>query len=169
MAAEREAAMTRYVRATMAVGDRAQIAAMAADVLKCTDAGATAHREAKFAWAEQMRGEGRTEAAHALYQELASDVSTKEGSAAAYYVIEHDYADGAGDKEMTEQAIFAYSKRMPKAYWLAKAYLLLGDLYVQKGDLFQARATYQSVADGYSPADDGIVADAQARIQKLNE
>ncbi|MBQ2728632.1 MAG: tetratricopeptide repeat protein [Alistipes sp.] len=169
VAAEREAAMTRYVRATMAVGDRAQIAAMAADVLKCTDAGATAHREAKFAWAEQMRGEGRTEAAHALYQELASDVSTKEGSAAAYYVIEHDYADGAGDKEKTEQAIFAYSKRMPKAYWLAKAYLLLGDLYVQKGDLFQARATYQSVADGYSPADDGIVTDAQARIQKLNE
>ena len=45
---------------------------------------------------------------------------------------------------------------------------LLGDVYVRKGDNFQARATYQSVADGYSPADDGIVAEAKERIAKLN-
>ena len=40
--------------------------------------------------------------------------------------------------------------------------------YVKKGDNFQARATWQSVADGYSPADDGIVDEAKARIAKLN-
>ena len=38
----------------------------------------------------------------------------------------------------------------------------------KKGDNFQARATWQSVADGYSPADDGIVDEAKARIAKLN-
>ncbi|MBR3846465.1 MAG: hypothetical protein IKM37_02745, partial [Alistipes sp.] len=65
--------------------------------------------------------------------------------------------------------IFAYAEQSPKSYWLAKAYLLLGDLYLKKGDHFQARATYQSVADGYSPADDGIVAEAKERIQKLTE
>ncbi|MFQ7502995.1 MAG: hypothetical protein ACLRMJ_07490 [Alistipes finegoldii] len=32
---------------------------------------------------------------------------------------------------------------------------------MSQGDNFQARATYQSVADGYSPADDGIVAEAK--------
>ena len=47
------------------------------------------------------------------------------------------------------------------------AFLLLGDVYVRKGDTFQARATYQSVADGYSPADDGIVDEAKERIAKL--
>lgn len=167
-ASEREAAMTRYVRATMRYGNSEQVVAMAADVVQCSDAGATALREAKFAWAEEIRKEGRADAAQTLYKELAADVTTREGSAAAYYVIEHGYADGAGDAEKTEQAIFAYSEQTPKAYWLAKAYLLLGDLYVRKGDLFQARATYQSIADGYSPADDGIVAEAEARIQKLN-
>ena len=40
--------------------------------------------------------------------------------------------------------------------------------YVRKGDTFQARATWQSVADGYSPDDDGIVEEARARIAKLN-
>ena len=38
----------------------------------------------------------------------------------------------------------------------------------RQGDNFQARATYQSVADGYTPADDGIVDEAKARIAKLN-
>lgn len=166
---EREAAMIRYVRGVLKVGDKEQVAAMAADVIQCADAGATAHREAKFAWAEQMREEGRTAAAHALYQELAKDVSSREGSAAAYRVIAYEYADGAGDLDRCEKAIFAYSKRSPKAYWLAKSFLLLGDIYVKKGDSFQARATYQSVADGYSPADDGIVDEAKARIQNLTE
>ena len=73
-----------------------------------------------------------------------------------------------GDMDKTEKAIFAYSEREPQAYWLAKAFILLGDVYVKKGDNFQARATWQSVADGYSPADDGIVDEAKARIAKLN-
>ncbi len=101
-----------------------------------------------------------------LYRELASEVRTKEGSASAYYVIE-DIFEG-GDMDKAEKAVFAYSEREPQAYWLAKAFILLGDVYVRKGDNFQARATYQSVADGYSPADDGIVELAKERIAKLN-
>lgn len=34
--------------------------------------------------------------------------------------------------------------------------------------MFQARATYQSIVDGYTPADDGIVAEAKEKIKKLN-
>ena len=34
--------------------------------------------------------------------------------------------------------------------------------------MFQARATYQSIVDGYTPADDGIIDQAKERIQKLN-
>jgi len=64
--------------------------------------------------------------------------------------------------------VFAFPDGEPQAYWLAKAFILLGDVYVKKGDNFQARATWQSVADGYSPADDGIVDEAKARIAKLN-
>lgn len=167
--AEREAAMTGYVRSTIQTNNREAIASMAEDVVAHADAGETALREAKFVWAEQMREEGRAEAAQMLYKQLAKEVRTKEGSAAAYYVIEHDFKNGAGDLDAVEKAIFAYSERSPKAYYLAKAYLLLGDLYVQKNDLFQARATYQSIVDGYSPQDDGIVAEARARIEKMSE
>ncbi|MBQ3187410.1 MAG: tetratricopeptide repeat protein [Alistipes sp.] len=166
---EREEAMTAYVRSMMLTGDKEAIAKMAADVVAQEGAGATATREAKYAWAEQMREEGRSEAAHLLYEQLASEVRTKEGSAAAYRVIEHDFANGEGDLDAVEKAIFAYSERSPKAYYLAKAYLLLGDLYLKRNDMFQARATYQSVVDGYSPQDDGIVEEARQRIEKMSE
>ena len=162
----REAAMTGYVRATVATGDRAKIEAMAADVVGHSDAGATALREARYAWAGQLRSEGRKEEAVKLYRELAGEVKSREGSEAAYYVIESLFE--SGDMDATEKAVFAYSDREPDSYWLAKAFLLLGDVYVRKGDNFQARATYQSVADGYTPADDGIVDEAKARIAKLN-
>lgn len=164
--AGREDAMKGYVRATLAGGDEAKIEAMAADVAAHPDAGAVALRESKFAWAELLRGQDRRSDALKLYKELAADVRTKEGSAAAYYVLEDVFA--GGDMDKAEKAIFAYSEREPQAYWLAKAFILLGDVYVRKGDNFQARATYQSVADGYSPADDGIVAQAKERIAKLN-
>lgn len=164
-AVDKQKALTGYVRSTVATGDSAKIAEMAADVCSRSDAGAVALREARFAWAEQLRQEKRRDEAAKLYKLLADDVRTREGSAAAYYLIEETFA--SGDMARTEKEIFAFSERGPQAYWLAKSYILLGDVYARRGDGFQARATWQSVADGYSPADDGIVAEARARIQKL--
>ncbi|MEG2060469.1 MAG: tetratricopeptide repeat protein [Alistipes sp.] len=165
-AADREKAMLGYVRATLAEGDAAKTTAMAADVCAHSDAGVTALREAKFAWAEQLRAAGQQPEALKRYKELATEVRSTEGSTAAYYLIEESFAHG--DLAKTEKAVFAYSGREPKAYWLAKAFLILGDVYLRKGDNFQARATFQSIVDGYSPADDGIVAEAKERIRKMN-
>lgn len=164
-AVDKQKAMTGYVRSTVAAGNADRIVEMAADVCAHSDAGAVALREARFAWAEQLRQQQRRDEAAALYKMLASDVRTREGSAAAYYLIEDTFA--SGDMDRTEKEIFAFSERGPQAYWLAKSYILLGEVYARRGDSFQARATWQSVADGYSSADDGIVADAKARIQKL--
>lgn len=58
----------------------------------------------------------------------------------------------AGDTARAEKLVLDFSdKGTPHAFWLAKSFLVLGDIYVQKGDMFQARATYQSIVDGYTP------------------
>ena len=159
--------MTGYVRATLAEGDPAKIAPMAADVAASADAGAVAVRESQFALAEQLREGGDWKEAVKIYRRLSSEVKSAEGAASAYYVLQDTF--DAGDPAKAEKAVFAYiDRRTPHAYWLAKAYLLLGDVYAAKGDAFQARATWQSVADGYSPADDGIVSEAKARIARLD-
>ena len=162
----REDAATGYVRARVAGGDAAKIAAAAREVIALPDAGQTATREAKYALATQLREGGDAAEAAKLYRDLAAEVRTKEGSEAAYRLIEATFA--SGDLDRTEKEVFALSDRTPQPYWLARAYLLLGEVYVRRGDTFQARATWQSVADGYSPADDGIVEEARARIAKLN-
>lgn len=166
-AAARSAALDGYVTATLALGDEAQTLRMADDVTAHADAGEDAVRRARFAKAEIQRVRGEKRAAMATYRELgAAEVRTPEGAASAYYVLEETFA--AGDMQKAEEAIYAFADRnTPQAYWLAKAYLLLGDTYARRGDAFQARATYQSVADGYSTPDDGIVAAAQERISKL--
>lgn len=165
-ASGREAAMTGYVRATVAGGDGAKIEAMAADVCGHADAGPTALREARYAWASQLVARGDRAGADRLYRELATEVKSREGSEAAYRLIETTFA--GGDMEKTEKEVFAFSDKEPQAYWLAKAFILLGDVYATRGDTFQARATWQSVVDGYTPADDGIVGEARARIAKLD-
>ena len=103
-----------------------------------------------------------------LYRELSREVKTAEGAESAYRVIEATL--GGGDAAAAETLIFAFAEKgSPHAYWVAKAYIALGDIYAGRDDSFQARATYQSIVDGYAPADDGIVAEAKARIEKLKK
>ena len=48
--------------------------------------------------------------------------------------------------------------------WTAKAFIVLGDSYVDQADYFQARATYQSVADNTDDAESKTLA-----LQKIKE
>jgi tetratricopeptide (TPR) repeat protein len=52
-------------------------------------------------------------------------------------------------------------------YWVAKAYILLGDIYMQQKDYFNAKATYQSVADNATIAE--LKTEAQQKLTKAVE
>ncbi len=52
-------------------------------------------------------------------------------------------------------------------YWVAKTYILLADTYVGLHDTFQAKATLQSVIDGYK-GDDDILPSAKAKLDALS-
>jgi tetratricopeptide (TPR) repeat protein len=49
-------------------------------------------------------------------------------------------------------------------YWVAKAYILLGDIYMQQKDYFNAKATYQSVADNATITE--LKSEAQQKLEK---
>ncbi len=49
-------------------------------------------------------------------------------------------------------------------YWVAKAYILLGDVYMQQKDYFNAKATYQSVANNATISE--IKSEAQQKLDK---
>ena len=58
-------------------------------------------------------------------------------------------------------------QNLPYQYWTGKAFLILGDIYVQQNDTFQAKATYQSIVDGYADKNDGVVEEALRKINEL--
>ncbi len=49
-------------------------------------------------------------------------------------------------------------------YWVAKAYILLGDVYMKQKDFFNAKATYQSVAENATIPE--LKVEAQQKLEK---
>ena len=163
----RNDAMTGYVRSVKNYGNDDMIVAMADFVASQSEAGATALRESKYAKAKILQRRGDNGGAIELFKELSADVRYAEGAEAAYEVIESEYA--AGHLDEAEQLVYAFAdKKSSQEYWLGKSFLLLGDIYRSRDDLFQARATYQSIVDGYSIKNDGIIEEAKERIRNLN-
>ncbi len=160
------AAWAGYLKSVKAIGDSGQILAAANDVLAASGVPADVVKQAKSLKAGILMAGGRKEEALVLYRELAGESRTVEGAQATYYVIESQFEKGQYDA--AEKAILAFAgQNTPHGYWLGRAFLVLGDIYVKKGDTFQARATLQSIVDGYSPANDGVVDAAMERINEL--
>lgn len=160
----REVVSEGYVDATLKYADGVEIKRMADDVATMADASSWAVRVSLLAKADVLREEGSRDAALEIYNTLAQEVRTSEGAAAYYRLVEDDYL--MGRYERAEQRVYSLEE-CGSVYWQAKIYLILGDVFVKLNNTFQARATYQSIVDGYSPKDDGIVDEARARIAAL--
>ena len=159
-------AASGYIASTLKYGDDAALVAMAEDVEQMSGVTDVARRKARHARASVLLRGGKQAEALEAFKQLATETKSAEGAEAHYRMIEAEYAAGQYDK--AEEMVYAFSdSKTPQNYWLAKAFILLGDIYLSRDDKFQARATYQSVADGYSPADDGIVAEAKEKIAKM--
>ena len=54
-------------------------------------------------------------------------------------------------------------------YWLAKAFIILGDAFMEKGNTAQAKATYESIRSGYTASDpsDDVLDQVQVRLDKI--
>ena len=101
---------------------------------------------------------------------LAQSPSTPEGAEATYLLVQDSF--DKGDFAAVKDQVYAFSgKAGGQTYWLAKSFLVLGDTFAEEEEFRQARATFESIRDGYVPAsasDD--VPDAVAmRLEKLSE
>jgi TolA-binding protein len=160
-------AASGYVASTLKYADDATLVAMADDVEKMVEVSDVARRKARYAKASVLQREGRDADALSIFKQLSTEVKSAEGAEARYRMIEAEYKAKNYDK--AENMVYDFSdSKTPQNYWLAKSFILLGDIYMSRGDSFQARATYQSVVDGYSPADDGIIEEAKSKIAKMN-
>ena len=122
--------------------------------------------EANYIRALSLQHSGKNAEALEAYRTLAKDYKKVIDAEAKYRIIEILY--NTKKYKEAENEIFNFSdNKSANQYWLAKAFIVLGDIYVQDNDFFQAKATYKSIIDGYSRNDDGIKDEATKRYSEI--
>jgi len=123
-------------------------------------------RETRFKLANALMQTNKLSEAFDEYAKVATDLKTIEGAEAKFHLAEIQY--NLGNLEKAESEVFSFSeKNTPHNYWLAKSFILLADIYSKKSDFFQAKATLQSVIDGYNKTDDGIIDQATSKLNEI--
>ena len=161
--AKRVAAVNGYVDSSLKYAEGDAILALADDIETIELASEAVRRKVLIAKGRVLHSRGEA-AAYDVFRYLAEDCATVEGVEAYYYLVEEQYL--AGNSEVAEQMVYDLGE-CASMYWQAKCFIILGDIMRDSGNTFQARATYQSIADGYYDANDGIVDEAKSRINEL--
>lgn len=126
-------------------------------------------READYFKAKSLLSMNEREAAFEIFASLSSAPSTAEGAEAAYMIIQ-DACD-QGKYDTVEKKVYAFAEKAgDQSYWLAKAFITLGDSFAEQDNLAQAKATFESVQNGYKPAEgtsDDVLDNVRMRLEKL--
>lgn len=139
-------------------------------VIYDTRADAKVKEEAEYIKAKSCLATSRREEALEVMGKLAEDVSGPYGAEAAYLLIVDAYDRGAFSE--VEEKVYAFADAgSDQMYWLAKSFIVLGDSFAERDELEQAKATFESVRDGYSsddPADD-VLDNVRMRLERIAE
>ena len=124
------------------------------------------NREAHYILAKSYLETQNSTAALDELKLVSRDVKTQEG-AECKYLLSRFYYD-QGKKDLAEKEILNFiDKTTPHIYWMGKSFLLWSDIYIDRKDEFQAVQTLQSILDNYEKSDDGIMAEAKDKKEKL--
>ncbi len=128
----------------------------AREVLKDDKLSEEIEREARYKIASSYYEQARFVLAREEYARVAHEVKSMEGAESKYRVAEIHYI--RKEYEKAEDEVFDFAdQNSPHQYWMAKAFILLSDVYLALDDDFQASATLESIIDYYKKTDDGIL------------
>ena len=123
--------------------------------------------QAQFFLAKSDLETGKLDQAFTLFEEVYKHDKTVLGAEAMYQV---SYIHYLQEKYKESQDIVFKLKDDYSYYdyWVAKAFILLGDDYLKLNDDFQAKSTYQSILDNYTGKDE-LLGIAKAKLKEVEE
>ncbi len=97
---------------------------------------------------------------------VAADTKHEQGAEAKFLVSEILYRNN--QKDQAEEEIMGFiSQGTPFQFWLGKSFLLLADIYLDRGDDFQAKHTLRSVVENYGSENDGVKNEASRKLEEI--
>ncbi len=105
-------------------------------------------REAHLIVGRSAMSLNKTAMAKKSFEKVMEGKKSEKTAEAKYFLAKIDYMQG--NYTQAESSIFDISENYAGYdYWLAKSFILLADVYVETGNLFQAKQTLQSIIDNY--------------------
>lgn len=154
------------MRSYVAMGDNAKAADAAKIVAASTGISDDTKREANLIMGRAYQQSGEYNKAIETLKPLAKNMNLPIDAEAQYRIID-SYYELKKYKEAEEEVYALSSSGSKQQYWIAKSFTILGNIYVHRKDLNQAKATYESVINGYPNKDDGVVNEAKAKLAEI--
>ena len=163
----RQLAATGMLRSAAKSGNREEIILSATAVLSDAKIDPELEYEARHYRAKALVEAGQVQHAAQDWEVLAKDTRNVYGAEAKYRLAQ--YLFDTGKTAEAEKEVLNYMEvSTPHAYWLARSFVLLSDIYVKLDRQLEARQYLLSLKQNYQ-ADDDIAGMIESRLEKLNE
>jgi len=159
-------ALRGQLKSAYEAGDASKTTNVASKISKLTGLPEDLQREAAYMAAKAYISLDMPDEALAEFRKLSGEITSLQGAEAKYMVAEILYRKG-NDAEAEKILDEFVSMNTPHQYWMAKAFLLLADISLKKGDLIMARATLQGLKDNYPVTGDGIQEEIRKKMEAL--
>ena len=100
-----------------------------------------------------------------LCDEIVRLTTNKDGSEAMYMKSYFTFLDE--DYEECERLVFEMSDKYSSDFWIAKAFILLSDIYMKQDNSYQAKATLESIIENSDSED--VVNEAKSKWESIIE
>lgn len=154
------------LRSAYYLKNQQEVIAMASALLAENKLAPELENEARYDRAKAFLSTGKTNEALQDLTVLGKDTRNVYG-AEAKYLVAQIYFDN-GETEKAEKEVLGYIEvSTPHAYWLARSFILLSDVYVKMGRELDAKQYLLSLKQNYQ-AEDDIAGMIETRLEKLN-
>ncbi|MBQ9254405.1 MAG: tetratricopeptide repeat protein [Bacteroidales bacterium] len=136
----------------------------AESILKIENIDSETKDRTNFVLANSYLETGNTEKGEEYFNILSSSTNNRYASQAQYTLALLEYSKGNLDK--SEKTIRQMAKNGADDYYLAKAFILWSDIFVQKGNDFQAKQTLKSIIENYD-GDSSVLKEAKDKLDSL--
>jgi predicted negative regulator of RcsB-dependent stress response len=153
------------LRCLYALGRNESIPAAADKLLAEENLSPSLQREALFRKTIALMELNRTDEALSDLQRLAEESQTAFGAEARFRLAEYWF--NKNDLKKAEEIAQSFLRDgTSQSYWLARCFVLLSDIYIQRKDYFQARQYLMSLKENYR-AEDEIAGMIQTRLDNI--
>jgi len=155
------------LRASYLLKDYAAVITIASDILAETDVTSEVRQEALYDRAQSYLKQEQYGLATTDLIILAKDVRLETGAECKYLLANTYFQQGKIDDAEKEIMSFA-SMKTQHQYWLAKSLILLSDINMQRGEVFQAKQYLLTLQKNYKQQDD-ILSEVEQKLTAIEQ